>query len=638
MTNWLRRFKKKIRMLSTIFTAMIIIVLPLSAWSYELVFHSNVKDSVLYEWHILTKERVKGRIVNHKFPPMEAWETYIERGIEAVSYKEKQIFAPRDSLVYGCSLQFEKPVVCPPNKQIYLTGRIFTSGIKLLHVWFRVLPENVWMYDIIKPIKNGYQSFKVALNDDVKHPSIRISDIRFIGEKDDIDSHLIVGNIQISTQRTISWKEGERRPIPIVPSEGYKLFKYWPELLKEYGDLSTIKLSKTNLVQVWQLCQDLLERYPRYHLKKHVNRRDILDKHRSLLKQNLSLSEYYEKLNHILISLEDSHFKVQKKNKTKKKIHINDVIKFYRIGDRVVVAAVFDPKLQTLMMAGDEVIKIDNTPTEKYIQISSKSIHGSTKRVREKIAVERLLFRDSEEMISVTFKKPTGQVFSIHHTNNDSLKRIIPANFLTSKLHYKNLEGYAYLRIGNWYEKTWPFFYFHIDSLRESKGLILDLRSNTGGGLSSCQVLSCFLDKPSVMLVTEKKSKPEEYEPFVVNPDPFFTYKAPVVILVDSRTSCASELFISGMKKYYANCIILSQGPTSGAVAFVRSVSLPEGYQIFYPDLITYDAFGINLEGRGIEPDVYVDFTSYRDLAPYENKLVNVALEHLSRKLMFPKR
>lgn len=614
-------------MLSGIVTAMIIIALPLSAWSYELIFHSSIKDSLLYEWQTVKKELVKGRIVNHKFPPMEVWETYIERGIEAEPYREKHVFAPRDSLVYGCSLQFEKPVVCPPNKQIYLTGRIFTSGIQSLHMWFHVLPDNIWRPAVINPPKNGYQHIKIFLNDDVKHPFMGISDIRIMGKKDDVVGRLVVGNIQISTQRTISWKDGERRPIPIDPSsDGYKLFKYWPELVQDYGDIPSGKLTKTNVFEIGQLCQDFLQRYPRYHLKKHITRRDVLAQHRSLMKQNLALPEYYEKLNHILISLEDSHFKVEKQRK--KKIHINDVIKFYRIGDRVVVAAVFDPKLQTLLMAGDEVIEIDNMPIEKYIQSRMKSIHGSTKRVREKIAIERLLLRDSVKTISLTFKKPTGRIFFLKHTTGDSLKRIIPANFLTSRLHYKNLGEYAYLRIGRWDEKTWPFFYFFIDSLRTSKGLILDLRSNTGGDFSFFQVLACFLDKPSVVFSYQKKNKIGEYESLVVNPDPFFAYKAPIVILANSRTACASEVFISAMKKYYEDCILISQSSTSGAIAFLLNVSLPVGYRICYPNLVIYDAFGIDLEGRGIEPDVFVDFTSYRDLAPYENKLVNVALEH----------
>ena len=617
-------------MLANIFTVILIIIFSLSAESYELVFSDVSKDTVLYKWQASRKDQIKGRIVEHTFPPFDLWETYTENGIQSKLYRETEVFAPADSLVYGCGVRLEQPVQYQVDRQTSLNMKIFATNLKTIHIWVHILPENKWMQVLRQSLKRQYSSIKIRLSDGKEHPLRSISDIRVMGEVNGSTNQLVVGDIEISAYRTISWKDGEDRPDPIFPAKGYKLFAHWPKYIQNYGSGTLLKLNGSDVSQIWRFYEDLLHKYPRYHLKKRANKRETLGQHQNLVKSNPTLTEYYNGLHDILIPLEDSHFRIKKQGEKKKKIRVNDVIKFYRIRDRVVVVGVFDPNLQKQVSTGDEVVEIDDIPIEDYIERQAESIYGSTWQIRERIAIERLLVRDPEKEIKMTLRRSSGQVFSIKHTTRDSFQRIVPANFLRSRFHYKKLREFAYLRIGRWDEKTWPFFYSYIDSLRESKGLILDLRSNSGGDLSVCRLAACFLSKPSELFLFQKRNEFGQFETFVVNPDPFFHYKEPVVILADNRTSCASELFISAMKKHYTDCTLIGPDATSGAVGLTWTVDLPGGHQVIYPEL-AYDAFRLDLEGRGIEPDVYVHYDSYRSLAPYKNKLVDVGLEHLSR-------
>ena len=511
-----------------------------------------------------------------------------------------------------------------------MTSRIFSKEVQTLHVWVRVLPEDNWIKASQQRLKKGYMYPKIGLLDKCEGPSRSISAIRFIsGEKDKL-SPFIIGDIKISTRRMISWNDGESRPDPVVPHPGNQLLYEWPEWLKIYGDAPSIELK--DQAEIGQLLEHLLTIYPRYHQKRYITREQIIEQHRQLLSKRLPSPQYYEELTKILLLLEDSHFKIVGNKTSGPNISANDAIKFYRIDDRVVVAGVFDPGLRDRVSPGDEVKAIGNIGINDYIQKKMKSVYGSSRKVRERLILENLLHLNNQaERQRVTLKRTDGTIFTFEHCASDSFERIVPSNFLRSRFHYRDLGKYSYIRIGQWNKSTWPFFYSHLDSLRKSKGLIIDLRSNPGGDLSILRLIPCFIDRPSRVLSYYYRNMGDEVKHIVVNPYPLFQYKEPVVVLADSRTACASELFISALKRHYkSKCLLVSQGATSGAVQIVWSAHLGGGNRISFP-YIAYDAFGLDLEGRGIEPDVYVDLTSYLDLAPYKDKLLSVGLDLLYR-------
>jgi C-terminal processing protease CtpA/Prc len=97
-----------------------------------------------------------------------------------------------------------------------------------------------------------------------------------------------------------------------------------------------------------------------------------------------------------------------------------------------------------------------------------------------------------------------------------------------------------------------------------------------------------------------------------INPHNNCLKNKPIVILMNSFTSSASELFILGMKTQ-ANVFTVGD-TTTGALSSVRQRILPNGWSysicssvIYNPDgtLLT-DVNGNYLEGIGIAPDFYV--------------------------------
>ncbi len=600
-----------------------------AAEPYDLSYSVFAQDSVLYRWNT-SEGVVDGMLVRHRFPPLELWETYLSEGLEAQEYTENVVFASRDSSVYGCGFGIDYPVLIPRNVHPYLTARIYADGLGPIKVWIQL--QNDWI-SVPKVISaKGYDKIEIGLGKLIGS-SRKISGVKMIAERRSLNGRLIVGAVQVTTRRFLKWRFGDRRPVPIrAPLGGRGPFESWPQWVGSFGDGPALRFGGGTVPAMANLMSDLLRKYSRYSMK-DVSVSQVLRQHEQLLRPDIGIIEYLDGLEEILVPLGDTHFRVNRPTYRHSTTQLNDVVKFYRIDGRVIVSAVFSPRLQKVISEGDEVTAVDEMPIEDHITTRTMSLAGSTDWIRDRIVIERLLTKeDSVATTRVTFRRPDGQEYSIEHHTSDSLMRVIPKNFLKGRFHYKELGEFAYIRIGTWSEKTWPFFYSYIDRLKESKGLILDLRSNGGGDLSFCRIASCFVDKPSVIF-SVCNIEGEGVESILLRPDPFFFYRGPVAVLVDTRTGCASELFVSAIKRYHKDTIVVGQSPTSGAVGFIRTISLPGGNEITFPEPVL-DAYSRDLEGVGVQPDMKASFESYRDLAPYDDSLLDLAIEALAHRAM----
>ena len=163
------------------------------------------------------------------------------------------------------------------------------------------------------------------------------------------------------------------------------------------------------------------------------------------------------------------------------------------------------------------------------------------------------------------------------------------------------------------------------------KGLIVDVRANPGGLLSSVtNLLDHVLPEGLLVYVEDKYGNREDY-----NSDPL-CLDIPMVVLIDQNSASASEIFAGALKDYeYATLV----GKTTYGKGIVQNIfPLEEGDAIKLTTAKYFTPKGNYIHGVGIEPDIEVEYEYTGDPeAPYEKQYDSQfvkALEEMERLLV----
>ncbi len=134
------------------------------------------------------------------------------------------------------------------------------------------------------------------------------------------------------------------------------------------------------------------------------------------------------------------------------------------------------------------------------------------------------------------------------------------------------------------------------------KGLIIDMRFNPGGLLSSAlSMVDLFIPKNKVIVKVKGKSEYEVYK----SEEPSFVPKyIPVVVLVNQATASAAEIFTGSLKDY--NRAIVVGEKTFGKGCVQNIFPLPYGYAIKLTTAYYYLPKGECIQGKGIKPDIEI--------------------------------
>lgn len=180
-------------------------------------------------------------------------------------------------------------------------------------------------------------------------------------------------------------------------------------------------------------------------------------------------------------------------------------------------------------------------------------------------------------------------------------------------------DGMAYIQITEFDTVTVDQFTEAMAMARgnDMKGLILDLRSNPGGNLSSVvSIAKQMLPKGLIVYTEDRDGNREEY-----SCDGSKELDVPMVVLVNGNSASASEILAGAIKDYGIGTLV---GTTTFGKGIVqRPIELSDGSAVKLTISSYYTPNGINIHGIGIEPDVECKFDSeryYSDEA-YDNQL-----------------
>ena len=173
--------------------------------------------------------------------------------------------------------------------------------------------------------------------------------------------------------------------------------------------------------------------------------------------------------------------------------------------------------------------------------------------------------------------------------------------------------GIGYLQITEFDDVTTAQFEENFASLKDQgmKGLIIDLRSNPGGNVTTvCEIAEKLLPEGLVFYMEDKNGKRTEY------PCKGADFDLPLVVLVNEYSASAAEILSGAIKDAGIGKLV---GKKTFGKGIVQTVApLDDGSAIKLTIANYYTRNGNDIHLKGIEPDIEVDMDADAYL---ENKI-----------------
>ena len=170
-------------------------------------------------------------------------------------------------------------------------------------------------------------------------------------------------------------------------------------------------------------------------------------------------------------------------------------------------------------------------------------------------------------------------------------------------------------------------FVIALNRLKDSKGLILDLRGNSGGLFQNAIVISnLFMKQGTIVNVIAREGKKNTYSA----KNDGCIYDNPIVILIDGNSASASEILSSAL--HDNNRAVLVGTRTYGKGLVQKAFSMPNksGMNLTIAKYLTPNGKDINK--KGIEPDYNISF-SHRDFLDNIDPQLSYAQRYLEKEI-----
>ena len=271
--------------------------------------------------------------------------------------------------------------------------------------------------------------------------------------------------------------------------------------------------------------------------------------------------------------------------------------------DKVTIMAVLEgtPGEKVGLKVGDEIMSVDGTPVTEY-QPEEVALH-----IRGDAGTEvKLLIHRADE---------ADKEYAIQR---DMIK--VPS----AKGKMLDDGRMGYIRIASFGENTGDEFKSEYNKLKEAgmAGLIVDLRQNPGGLITSCvEVADMLVPKGNIVSVVQRDGSKEEYDSSLEENTP------PIVVLIDGNSASASEILAGALQDREAATIVGSKSYGKGSVQVVVPLFHNDGLKLTIAKY--YTPSGKCIDGIGIEPDITVNLSEGDTV----DKQLNMAKEVLQKKM-----
>ncbi|WP_238346310.1 S41 family peptidase [Luteimonas saliphila] len=247
-----------------------------------------------------------------------------------------------------------------------------------------------------------------------------------------------------------------------------------------------------------------------------------------------------------------------------------------------VIAPIDDtPAAKAGIRSGDTIVAVDGKP----LTPADAEGHGPLRGPPGTQAVLTVLREGEAKPLEITVHRETIRVASVRG------RMLEP--------------GYGYVRISQFQVETGDDFARTVQRLRGEaggalKGLVIDVRSNPGGLLTSAvRVADDLLDKGRI--VSTRGRNPVNDTEFSATPGDLMD-GAPVVVIIDAGSASASEVLAGALHDNGRARIVGSRSFGKGSVQTV--MPLGNGDAVKLTTARYYTPSGRSIQARGIDPDI----------------------------------
>ncbi|MEZ0343823.1 MAG: S41 family peptidase [Caldimicrobium sp.] len=249
-----------------------------------------------------------------------------------------------------------------------------------------------------------------------------------------------------------------------------------------------------------------------------------------------------------------------------------------------VVAPIEDtPAWKAGLKPGDRILKIDDKSTKGMkITEAVKLLRGP-----KGTSVKLTILRNEKDVFEVTI-----------------IRDVIPIRSVKAKIIEP---GYGYVRISQFQEKTIDELVEALKKLEKEtqlKGIVLDLRNNPGGLLSSAVEISDeFLENGTIVSIKGRSSSNQMEFKATSNPQDR-KHKYPIVVLINHGTASAAEIVTGALKDNKRAVVVGEKSFGKGSVQTV--IPIEDNYAVRLTTAYYYTPNGININKQGIKPDIEI--------------------------------
>ena len=273
--------------------------------------------------------------------------------------------------------------------------------------------------------------------------------------------------------------------------------------------------------------------------------------------------------------------------------------------DAIVIKDVIEnsPAEKAGMKAGDIIQKVDGQ------DVTGEKLDTVVSWIRGEKGTDVTLqvLRDGEK-VELTATRDTVEDITVKHEMKD--------------------DNIGYIYVSEFDKVTYNQFKEALEDLENQgmEGLVIDLRNNPGGNLDTVtDMLRLLLPKGTIVSTKDKNGNTEE-----ITCDGTHEFTKPLAVLVNQYSASASEIFSGAVQDYGIGKIV---GKTTYGKGVVQQLmDLGDGTYLKVTIAEYYTPNGRNINGKGVEPDVEVDY-QYDEENPDNDNQLDKALETVKEEL-----
>ncbi len=185
--------------------------------------------------------------------------------------------------------------------------------------------------------------------------------------------------------------------------------------------------------------------------------------------------------------------------------------------------------------------------------------------------------------------------------NNEYIKKRIIRKEISIKTVKSSVDkNIGYIQISSFISNSTPNEFLEaLENTDKSKGLIIDLRGNTGGLLQNAIfITNMFVQKGKIVSIVGRNG----YHYDVMAQDTNVNIDKPIILLINGASASASEIFSGAMKDYHKAKLIGTKTYGKGMVQKIIPMPNETGLNLTIAKYLTPQ--GTDINKTGIKPDI----------------------------------